>query len=189
MAIKKLFIVTVVVFLLCATMADARQIAGVNLAESLMSGQDSLHLNGAGIRTKLFLKLYVGGLYLQRRSQEPEKIIRSDEPMAIRLHIISTMITSSKMEKATREGFVKATGGDLTPIRAAVEKFIAVFREKIGDNDVYDMIYVPGRGVEVYKNGQFRELVEGLAFKQALFGIWLCEQPAQQSLKEEMLGI
>ena len=31
-------------------------------------------------------------------------------------------------------------------------------------------------------------LIEGLPFKQALFSIWLGEVPAQESLKEEMLG-
>jgi len=30
--------------------------------------------------------------------------------------------------------------------------------------------------------------VPGLAFKQALFGIWLSDDPVQDSLKEAMLG-
>ncbi len=30
--------------------------------------------------------------------------------------------------------------------------------------------------------------IKGLEFKKALFGIWLCDKPAQKSLKQEMLG-
>ncbi|MCK5734042.1 MAG: chalcone isomerase family protein, partial [Candidatus Latescibacteria bacterium] len=62
------------------------------------------------------------------------------------------------------------------------------FRDKINKNDVYDLIYIPGKGTEVHKNEKFYSLTEGLPFKQALFGIWLCENPAQKSLKKEMLG-
>ena len=54
--------------------------------------------------------------------------------------------------------------------------------------DVYDFVYVPGKGVEIYKNGQMASTIQGLEFKKALFGIWLCNKPAQESLKEEMLG-
>jgi len=47
---------------------------------------------------------------------------------------------------------------------------------------------VPGKGVEIYKNGQMISTIQGLEFKKALFGIWLCNKPAQESLKEAMLG-
>ena len=42
---------------------------------------------------------------------------------------------------------------------------------------------------QFYKNGKKRGVIEGLAFKQALFGIWLGGVPADDSLKEEMLGL
>jgi hypothetical protein len=92
------------------------------------------------------------------------------------------------MEKATREGFAKATGGNVAPIKAQIENFISVFRDKINEHDVYDLVYLPDKGVEVYKNAEYSSLTPGLNFKQALFGIWLSEKPAQQSLKKKMLG-
>jgi hypothetical protein len=47
---------------------------------------------------------------------------------------------------------------------------------------------VPGKGVEVYINGEYASVTEGLAFKKALFGIYLSDKPAQKSLKKAMLG-
>jgi len=167
---------------------DSLEVAGIHAPDSLETGPARLVLNGAGVRTKFFLKLYVGALYLQQKGSDPKLLIEADAPMAIRLHITSSLITSEKMEKVTREGFVKATGGKIAPIEAQIETFISVFREKINENDVYDLIYVPSKGVEVHKNRKFYSLTEGLPFKQALFGIWLCENPAQKSLKKEMLG-
>jgi len=59
--------------------------------------------------------------------------------MAIRLHITSSLITSEKMEKVTRKGFVKFTGGKIAPIEAQIETFISVFRDEINENDVYNL--------------------------------------------------
>ncbi len=130
----------------------------------------------------------MGGLYLKEKSPDSKAIIEADEPMAIRLHIVSSMVTSKKMEKAWREGFEKATGGNIEPIKVQIEELISVFREEIKENDSYDLIYVPGKGVQVSKNSEFRTTIGGLPFKKALFGIWLSDKPAQKSLKKAMLG-
>jgi len=63
-----------------------------------------------------------------------------------------------------------------------------VFKDEIHLNDVYDLVYIPKEGVKVYKNNRFILLARGLSFKQALFGIWLCDKPVQENLKLEMLG-
>ena len=41
----------------------------------------------------------------------------------------------------------------------------------------------------LYKISEIRGEFSGLSFKQALFGIWLGDKPAQESLKKEMLGL
>jgi hypothetical protein len=41
--------------------------------------------------------------------------------------------------------------------------------------------------VQVLKNGESRANVSGLAFKQALFGIWLSDNPIQKLLKAAVL--
>lgn len=181
-------IVFAFVLLIPVSNSHAKEIAGMDFAESHELSKAELVLNGAGVRTKFFFKLYVGGLYLKQKSDDAEQIIQADEPMAIKLQIISSMITSEKMEKATREGFHKATDGNIAPIKSQIESFIAVFQEKIQPGDTYDLVYLPARGVDVYKNGTLHSSLAGLDFKQALFGIWLCDKPAQQSLKAAMLG-
>ena len=53
---------------------------------------------------------------------------------------------------------------------------------------MFDLVYLPGEGVRVLKNGEQKDTVGGLEFKKALFGIWLSDKPAQEDLKEKMLG-
>jgi hypothetical protein len=186
--LRKQFAAILFIVLVITAPGNSEEIGGINMPESLKTGQTQLMLNGAGIRTKLFFDIYVGGLYLKEKSHDPKTIIEADEPMAIRLHVVSSMLTSKKMEKATREGFKKATGGNTEPIKVQIDEFCAVFKKEIKEDDRYDLIYVPGKGVEVYINGEYTSVTEGLAFKQALFGIWLSDKPAQKSLKKAMLG-
>ncbi len=172
-------------FIFITTLGFGAKIGGVDMPDSLQNG---LVLNGAGIRSKFFFDLYAGGLYLKNKSSNALHIINLDEPMAIKLHIISSLITSEKMTDATLEGFENSTHEKMEPLKAQIDKFIAVFKDEIKDGDIYDFIYTPKEGVEIYKNGKLSTNIKGLAFKKALFGIWLCDKPAQESLKEKMLG-
>ncbi|HDP25118.1 MAG TPA: chalcone isomerase [Deltaproteobacteria bacterium] len=186
--LKKVVTLVVIVFL-WASVGSAVQVSGVNVADSISTGGTDLFLNGAGKRTKFFIDAYVGGLYLKAENSDAQAIIDADEPMAIVLHITSGMVTSDKMESATREGFDNATGGNIEPIKDRIDVFIDVFREKINQGDVYEFVNVPGKGVEVYKNGNAVTVVPGMDFKKALFGIWLGDKPAQKNLKNSMLGL
>lgn len=168
--------------------AHAAEIRGVPMPDMLETEQGVLMLNGAGVRTRFSLNIYVGGLYLRKQNSNPEAIIVAEEPMAIRLHVVSGMITAEKMAQAIREGFLKATGGNIDAIRSEIETFIKVFKDKINKNDVYDLIYLPARGVTACKNNIPYGVTKGLSFKQALFGIWLCDNPVQEGLKNAMLG-
>ncbi|MCP5160223.1 MAG: chalcone isomerase family protein [Hahellaceae bacterium] len=169
--------------------AMAKEVAGVKIDDSIKTTTGaSLTLNGAGIREKWMFDVYVGGLYLPSKSADAAKIINSDEPMAIKLHMLRN-VSGEKMVNATKEGFVNATHGNTGAIESEINKFLAVFGEEASENNQYDMVYVPGKGVEVYVNGELTDTISGgLEFKKALFGIWLSDQPAQEDLKKDMLG-
>lgn len=166
----------------------AVEVGGVNLPESLSVQEQSLALNGAGVRSKFFMDIYAAGLYLTESSKEATSIIAQDKPMALRLHITSGLLSAEKMETATREGFEKSTGGNTAPIQATIDAFIETFKDGIVENDVFDFVYAPETGVNVFKNGELKNNVKGLEFKQALFGIWLAEEAVQEDLKSGLLG-
>lgn len=176
------------VMMVLPMMVDARTIDGVDIPDTYTLGDHELKLNGAGDRSKWFMDHYVASLYLPERSSDAGAIIDADEPQVITLHIISDMITSERMKDATREGFENSTGGDTSGIPEEVEAFLDVFSEKIRKGDVYDIIYRPGKGIEVRKNDEKLVTIGDLGFKKAVFGIWLSDKPAQKELKKDMLG-
>jgi len=185
---KRVAIAFLMLFCL-VSVGQAKTVDGVNMPDTYTAGNNQLVLNGAGIREKWFLNLYIGGLYLPKPSSDAQAIINANEPQVIRLHIISSLISSSKMQSATMEGFENATHGNVAPIKKEVDQFIDFFKEDIDNGDIYDIVYLPGKGVEVYKNKKLVGTINGgMEFKKALFGIWLSDRPAQKDLKEAMLG-
>ena len=86
------------------------------------------------------------------------------------------------------DGFVRSTHGDLSGIKSEVDVMIETFRSSLENGDVFDLNYVPDVGVEIYRNGEKKEVVPGLAFKQAMFGIWLSDDPVQGHLRDDMLS-
>jgi hypothetical protein len=183
----KKFLFTLLVCGVLQTYAQYK-IGGIEMPYTLKSEQTTLVINGVGIREKYFMDLYVGGLYLKAKKTDPSAIMTADESMAIRLHIVSGLITSEKMTTAVDEGFKNSTGGNTAPLQAKINQFKAVFSEKIIKGDVYDLVYDAIKGVTILKNGKAVAVIAGLDFKKALFGIWLCDKPADSGLKKAMLG-
>lgn len=175
--------------LCCVSFGKAQtSLGGVTLPETVEFHDQELVLNGAGVREKFFMDIYVGGLYLSQPSSNAREIIEAELPMAIKLHIVSKMITSSRMIDGVNEGFEKATGGDTSEIAGDIRTFRGFFEEKIKKGDVFDLLYLPVEGVKVYKNSRELGTIPGKAFKEALFGIWLSDQPADEDLRQGMLG-
>ena len=164
---------------------------GVDFPDTLKAGKTNIIFNGSGIRTKAFLDMYVGALYLTKKQSNYITILEADEPMAIRINIVSHLITSGTFISATRAGFERSTNGNTAPLKSQIDKMCEVFNDTIKKGSVFDMIYVPGEGTYIYRNGALKTTIEGLAFKKALFGIWIIDKPSHgcESLRRGMLGL
>lgn len=181
-------LIVALIFVLFNTPAFAKSVGGVEFPETIVQGQSTLTLNGAGLRKKFFIKLYAAGLYVESATQNSASIINDDKAQSLSLTIISGLISSKKMEAAVVEGFQNSAMGNLADLQGRIDTFIAVLREEIKKQDQFVFNYLPGSGTHIVKNGAEKAVIEGLDFKSALFGIWLSEKPAQKSLREELLG-
>ena len=178
-------------FFLCifCHFTSAQNASGIELKDSIKLGDTHLLLNGAGQRSKLFIDLYIAALYLSHKSQEAQKIIDANEPMLIQIHVISNLITSENLTRGTMEGFTKSTGNKTEGIQNQIDDFLDAFKEPIKTGDIFEIVYLPKKGVIVIKNRHIvKKLDVDLEFKRALFGIWLSDNPAQKTLKDKMLG-
>jgi len=152
-------------------------------------GTTPLVLNGAGKRTKFIITVYNAGMYLQNKNSNAQQIIGANETMVVRLKIVSGLASAEKMKAALITGFKNSTNGNTQPIQAGIDQLMdAAFNQPVKKGDVFDLVYTPGAGTQVLKNAKRMAIIRGLPFKQALFGIWLSDKPAQASLKTQLLG-
>ena len=184
---KKILIVICFALIITAP-AQAKEIGGMNLSDTIVAGKEQLVLNGAGLRKKFFVKAYAGGLYLKTKENDAQRIVNADEPMAIRLQFIYDGVSCKQLVEGWNEGFANATNGNLGSIKESADTFNSFFTEDARKGDVYDIIYTPGEGVHVSIKGKLMGTISGLDFKKALFAIWLGEKPVDSALKQGMLG-
>ncbi|MBL4670198.1 MAG: chalcone isomerase family protein [Flavobacteriales bacterium] len=185
---KKILILLIILSQLSIVNAQIT-ISDVTMPKNVTLEGTKLSLNGAGLREKLWIDLYVAGLYVKTKTSDANTIINANEPASIKLEIVSSLISSKKMIDAVNEGFKKATNKNTASIKSYIEDFITAFKEEIKVGDVYDINYSPKKGVSVLKNNKLVKAVGGnLTFKKALFGIWLGKDPADDDLKDGMLG-
>nr|MCU0351345.1 chalcone isomerase family protein [Flavobacterium sp.] len=137
---KKQMITFFVLIATAMTMNAQKTVAGVKVDEKLTIENQNLVLNGVGTRVKLFMDMYVGALYLEKKSTNANDIMASKDGAAIRLTIVSGLISSDKMVDAVTEGFENSTGGKTAPLKSKIDKFIGFFKDEIKKGDVFTMI-------------------------------------------------
>lgn len=194
--VKRIWMVVLAVVCM-ASIAGAVTVGEVNLPDSITVAGENLVLNGAGIREKkvvlVTVDVYAAGFYLKSKTSDAQAVINADETMALKIQIISSLITSERFVEAAVEGFNEATGGNTAPLKKEIDMFLSVFSDEIKPGDVFDIQYVKGVGTKVYKNGKAEPevVVTGMPIKKALFGIWLGPrtEKAMQNLGKDLLGL
>ncbi len=183
---KKLVILLVLA--LMVGLAYGAEIAGVHFEDGISVADQKLILNGTGLRKKMLVKVYVAGLYLKEKSSDALSIIEADQPMAIILKFIYDEVPAEKLIETWKEGFEKSTKKDTSKLQREIEEFNSIFNAPAKKGDTYEFIYLPTKETVVRINNSEKRKISGLPFKKALFGIWLCDDPADRSLKEGLLG-
>jgi hypothetical protein len=171
--------------------AMAATISGVEIPDTLTvaNGGPALLLNGAGVREKLFLDIYVGALYLPAKSADAEAILSAPGPACVTMHFLYKEVSREKITDAWEDGLAaNHTAAEMQVLQPKLEKFNTLFLA-MHRGEVLRICYLPGTGTEVWINGARRGAVEGESFFHALLGIWLGAHPVSDDLKRGMLGI
>ncbi len=176
--------------ILLASVATAKEVAGVKLPATVALGADPppLVLNGAGVRSKFFVKVYVGALYLPARTTDAAAILRHSGPVAVHMHFLHSEVSKEKLVDAWNDGFsANLSAAQRERLQDRIDRFNALFRTA-RRGDVIRLEYLPGSGTRVVVNNEQQGTIEGEDFMQAWLGIWLGDKPADGDLRRAMLG-
>jgi hypothetical protein len=166
--------------------AFAKDVAGVQVADLLNVGGKTLVLNGAGLRSKLFIKVYVGALYLEQRSSDPAAIIAADQAWQV-VMTFKRDVDKSSILGAFKEGFENNSKADAPKLIPALSRIDAVMKD-LKSGEVLVIAYAPGIGSTITAPGGGAVTIEGKPLADALLRNWLGDKPADGDLKKGMLG-
>jgi hypothetical protein len=176
----------VLALLPCAP-ASALEVAGVAVADTATLGGKTLVLNGAGLRRKVFFKVYVGALYVEARSSDPVALVEADAPKLVRMHFLRDVDRDSVFG-AFREGFEKNSRAGAAAALAKLAQVEKAIPAEVKTGQVLVISYQPGVGSTIGLEGGVSASAEGKDFADALFRNWLGPEPADADLKKGMLG-
>lgn len=181
--------------LLCAMLAvpllAATEVAGVRFDDSMKVGAADLALNGAGMRIKIFFKVYAMGLYLPEKKAAAADVLALKGPT--RAHIVLLRdVAAEDFADALMSGLKKNTSeAQFAAIRDRAEQFRRSLLEvkEVVKGGIVDLDYLPESGTRLTVRGQTKGAdIPGEDFHQALLRIWIGEKPAQDDLKDALLG-
>jgi len=172
---------------LAAVAAEAKTVAGVNLPDSVNVNNQTLVLNGASIRKKLFIKIYVGGLYLASKQSDAAAVITADSPRRMIMHFLYG-VSKSQISEAWEEGLRDNTPNASAEVKANFNKLVS-WMEPIDKGKQLVFTYVPGTGTIVEVNGVAKGTLPGKATADAIVATWIGPKPGPgNDFKKEILG-
>ncbi|WP_460534500.1 chalcone isomerase family protein [Chitinimonas naiadis] len=170
---------------------QAVEVAGVSVDDTAKVANVDLKLNGAGLRTKAFFKIYVAGLYLADKKTTPADALAVAGPKRVSLTMMRE-VSSDTLSQALLDG-LNHNCSDEEKSRffnqmLAIGQIFGAYRS-IKPKDMITVDWVPNVGTVVHMNGKkLGEPLPDQAFYNAILKIWLGDRPAENSLKRQLLG-
>ncbi len=173
------------VLLSFSTSATALEIAGVTIPDNL---DTDLQLNGAGIRSKFFFKIYIAELYLEHPSDNAMTVLDDAGRKRMVMHILYDEVGKEKLVDGWNEGFKgNLNEKQLVDLSAKISLFNDLFVD-VHEGEQVILDYQVDKGTKVTIAGKTMGIIEGADFNRALLSIWLGENPVTDDLRQELLG-
>lgn len=173
---------------LAVNVASAADVGGVKLVDRVSIGGRPLALNGAGVRAKLLIKIYVVSLYLPQPAKDLREVF-ARTPRRIQLNMLRDA-PSEEIAKAILDTMAdNNSAAQLAAVKAQTDQLVSLIRrfKEVKNKDVITLDFVNGE-TRLGWNGKARGTIAGEAFNQALTRIWLGDKPVQADLKQALLG-
>lgn len=173
---------------LAAVQAGAATVSGVKLEDSVSVAGQNLVLNGAALRKKFVVKVYVGALYLPSRQNNAAAILAADAPRRQVLHFLYD-VDKGKMVEAWEEGLRDNVPNASAEVRTAF-KTLSTWMEDMKEGQRIVLTYAPGTGTTVEVNGKNKGTLGGKAVADAILNTWLGPKPGPGTdFKAGVLGV
>ena len=172
---------------LTALSAGAATVAGVKIEDTSSVNGQNLVLNGAGLRKKFVIKVYVGALYLPGKQSNAAAILAADAPRRMVMHFLYD-VDKEKMAEAWQEGLEDNTPNASAEVKTAF-KTLSTWMADMKEGQRIVLTYAPGTGTTVEVAGANKGTLGGKAVADAILNTWVGPKPAPGGdFKKAILG-
>jgi len=180
-------LVLAAVLVAASVSAEAATVAGVNVPDTADVAGQKLVLNGAALRKKFIVKVYVGSLYVQTKSSSAAAVLAADAPRRQVMHFLYD-VDKGKMVEAWEEGLADNTANASAEVKTAF-KTLASWMDDMKEGQQIVLTYVPGTGTTVEVNGKNKGTLAGKATADAILNTWIGPKPGPGGdFKKGVLG-
>jgi len=167
---------------------QAMEVEGVHLADTIQLEGKTLQLNGAGVRSKFFFDIYVAGLYLEHPSSSASAIMSNHGSKRVTMRFLYSEVDKEKLIGGWHQGFARNQSSErMSVLHTRLEQFSTFFEDgKRGDTIIFN--FLSDGSTQVIIKGHEKGVIQGTDFQQALLAVWLGDHPADNDLKQSMLG-
>ena len=183
---KNTLILALTALLALPLTVQAGELYDVELPDSISVGDQTLVLNGMGLRKKAFIKVYVAGLYVAEKSISADAILTANSPRRT-VMAFKFGVSASKMCGAWEEGLEKNSPGASADVASKFET-LCEYMDDLDKGDQIVATYIPDQGTEIEIKGVSKGVIEGKTFADALFACWIGPEPPSADFKEGLLG-
>ena len=164
----------------------ALEVGGVKLPDTVSVDGKALKLNGAGIRKKLIVKVYVAALYVETPSKDAATLVSSTQAKSMRLHMLRS-VEGPKISGAIVEGFENNSAAAMPQLKPRLDQLAKLIPD-VKEGEEIALTWIPDKGTQVSVRGTTTGTIEGRDFADALFSVWLGPNPVQADLKQALTG-
>ncbi len=164
---------------------EAAVLEGQPFKDRIELGHTIFTLKGSGVKSYLFVKVFVAGFYVEENIKTQEAL--DDCPKRLEVAYFYKIPGTQLAIETSRRIKLNTNPQEFDQIKDRVHMMNSYFVD-LNPGDRYALTYIPNQGTYFNYNEKLIGKIEGKDFARALFAVWIGKNPISRSLKESLLG-
>ncbi len=184
---SKLIVMAVIcIFITGNAFAGVTIVDGTGFKNTIEMKTTRLQLKGVSVlRYMIFIKAYAGSFYLPEGSDGSQAFDDIMKRLELEYRVA---ISADDFARATLQKIKESVNSDVfNRILPKIESLNNLYRN-VEPGDRYALVYVPGDGTRLVYNSAPLGMIEGAEFANAVFGIWIGDNPIDKAFRDDLLG-
>jgi hypothetical protein len=171
--------------------AQLEVIEGVHFQSTAQVGGQVLQLNGAGLRTRAFFKVYAAGLYVPQKAHSAAALLAQTGPRLVAMTMLRDVDADTMFDALSKGLKANHTEQQLAGFASQIGMLQADLRAmgEAREGNVIRFEFTPEAGTRLVVDGQQKgSAIPGDAFFSAILRNWIGDEPVDADLKKALVG-